>query len=99
MCPDTCNGSTPAVPGRRLTWCCSGRSAFLASLGRPLAAEHQVVSCPNDAQRFEDRAEGAGRLHVGTVRKGLLRGLDVWASTPSGSWFAASAPTTVTWCL
>ena len=30
--------------GDRLTWCCSGRSSFLASLGRMLAAEHQVVS-------------------------------------------------------
>ena len=29
--------------GSRLTWCCSGRSSYLASLGRPLAAEHQVV--------------------------------------------------------
>lgn len=37
MCPDTCKGSTPAVPGRRLTARCSGRRLRAA-------AERVIVS-------------------------------------------------------
>jgi hypothetical protein len=32
-----------ADAGCRLTWCCSGRASFLASLGRMLAAEREIV--------------------------------------------------------
>jgi hypothetical protein len=55
----------------RLTWCCSGRSSFLASLGRMLAAEHQDVRQTRRSMGVEGRGEPVAEgtwLYDGNVR-------------------------------
>src|SRR5206468_2547804 len=57
----------------RLTWCCSGRSSFLALLGRMLAAEHQDVGRTKEPAGMSAEEELDAKIPVDAVLRATHR--------------------------